>query len=371
MRYLTKIILFALLIALSVQLAGQEIQFGNSEQESLTDGPYIFWHETEAVVQYILNNNFVTQSIPITDNEPLIFSLEGLEGEFEICRKEKITEPYIYNKVSKIFAISDVHGQYDRMVQILQNNGIIDADNNWSWQNGHLVVLGDVFDRGPKVTESLWLIHKLENQAEEWKGKVHFLLGNHEVMVLQGDDRYVHDRYKQVAEKLEMAIPELFGKKSEFGRWLRSKNTVIKINDMLFCHAGINPKIWNKNYSINDINNMIRLNIDLPKEQIKEQEDLKLLFGSNGPLWYRGYFTDSDSYDQISQIELWLLLDEMAVSHIIIGHTTQDFINPFFKDRVIPIDSGIKYGDHGEGLLWKDDIFYRAKANGETERVIY
>ncbi len=301
----------------------------------------------------------------------MVISLDGLEGEFIISRKEKLPDPYIFNDVNKIFAISDVHGQFDRMVQILQNNGIIDASNNWSWQNGHLVILGDVFDRGPQVTECLWLIYKLEKQAEETKGKVHFTLGNHEAMVLQGDDRYVHDRYKEVAEKFKMTIPELYGTDSEFGRWLRTKNTIIRINDLLFCHAGINPELLQNGYNLNDINNLIRNNIDLTKSEIKAKADLKLLFGSNGPLWYRGYFTDSDKYEQISQNNLWSLLDDMEVSKIIVGHTTQDFINPFFKDRVIPIDTGIKYGDHGEGLLWENGIFYRAKANGEKERIVF
>ncbi|OPX30125.1 MAG: hypothetical protein B1H06_00325 [Candidatus Cloacimonas sp. 4484_143] len=366
-----RVISFLILISFILQISAQEIQFGDNKKEPLTDGPYIFWKESEAVVKYILEDNLVNKSFNLADDETMVFSLDGLEGEFEISRKEKLPEPYIFSNVTKIFALSDVHGQFDRMVQILQNNGIIDADNNWNWQNGHLVILGDVFDRGPKVTESLWLIHKLEKQAEETNGKVHFTLGNHEVMVLQGDERYVHDRYKEIAEKFKMTIPELYGADTEFGRWLRTKNTVIKINDMLFCHAGINPELWQKDYSMNDINNLIRNNLDLPKDKIKEQENLKLLFGNKGPLWYRGYFTDSDYYDQITQQNLWSLLDSLAVSRIIVGHTTQDFINPFFKDRIIPIDSGIKYGDHGEGLLWEDGIFYRAKVNGERERVVF
>lgn len=363
--------IFLIFILFSLHISSQEIQFGNNEEEPLTEGPYIFWYETEVVVQYILNDNFITQTIPIVNNEAMVFNLEGFDGEFEISPKEKLPDPYFYSDVGKIFAISDIHGQYDRMVQILQNNGIIDTDKNWNWKNGHLVILGDVFDRGPKVTECLWLIRKLEKQAEVSRGKVHYLLGNHEVMVLQGDERYVHDKYVKVAEMMNTTIINLYGNDTEFGRWLRSKNTVIKINDILFNHAGISPEIRQKNYSLSDINKLIRLNIDLSKDQIKSNEELKLLFGNKGPFWYRGYFGDSKSYDQIPQQELWDMLDEMNVSHIVVGHTTQDFINPFFKDRIIPIDSGIKYGDKGEALLYENGIYYRMKANSYKEQLIF
>ena len=71
---------------------------------------------------------------------------------------------------------------------------VIDTDLTWSFGDGHLVIVGDVFDRGPNVTECLWLIYRLEQEASAAGGAVHFLLGNHELMVMRGDLRYLNER---------------------------------------------------------------------------------------------------------------------------------------------------------------------------------
>ncbi len=57
-----------------------------------------------------------------------------------------------------------------------------------------------MFDRGEQVTECLWLIYSLEEKAKAVGGYVHFVLGNHEIMNLQGDFRYVQEKYKITAQ---------------------------------------------------------------------------------------------------------------------------------------------------------------------------
>ncbi|NQT65680.1 MAG: metallophosphoesterase, partial [FCB group bacterium] len=210
-----------------------------------------------------------------------------------------------------------------------------------------------------------------EMQAEEWKGRVHYLLGNHEIMVLQNDERYVHDKYKKTAEIMQMKVSELYSQNSEFGRWLRTKHTIIQLNDVLFVHGGIHPRFSYYNYNFQAINNEIRSNIDASKDKIKYNELLNFLFGSDGPFWYRGYFEDTKASTQIKQDQLLQLLTDMGVNKIVVGHTTQDFINPFFKDSVIPVDTGIKTGNKGEALLYENGIYYRVKANGYKEQLIF
>jgi Calcineurin-like phosphoesterase len=371
-RNFVRNLFLTLLIVFSTQIFAQEIQFSAEDDFSkVTDGPYVFWKDNIAAVEYVMNGHKVYQEIRLKEPGSYPFNLEGFEEEFEITTFPPMPDPDTYEGVKKIFVVSDIHGQYDRFVQILQGNKVIDAENNWIWEEGHLVILGDVMDRGPKVTECLWLIHKLETQAALWSGKIHFLLGNHELMVMRGDTRYVPDKYQFVAEKLGRSFYKFYSPESEFGRWLRSKNTIIKINGMLFVHAGLHPKVISNNYSISEMNIAIRENIDSPDNSIKFSDFLSFLFKSDGPFWYRGYFGDTKSSLQIKQQELWDILSHYKASHIIVGHTTQDFINPFFNDKVIPVDSGIKYGDEGEGLLWKGGIFYRAKADGILERLTF
>jgi len=83
--------------------------------------------------------------------------------------------------------MSDVHGQYNAARELLLNAEVIDENNRWVCGEGHLVIVGDIFDRGPDVTPTLWLIHNLQQEAERAGGRVHFLLGNHETMILGND----------------------------------------------------------------------------------------------------------------------------------------------------------------------------------------
>ena len=52
------------------------------------------------------------------------------------------------------------------MLELLTNNKIIDEQGDWAFGTGHFVITGDIFDRGDKVTEILWFIYELEQQAE-------------------------------------------------------------------------------------------------------------------------------------------------------------------------------------------------------------
>ena len=367
-----KILILTLFVFIFLSCFAQEIQFNKADSTAkLTEGPYVFWGNETATIKYILDDNFVSQDITVRGEGQFTFNLEGFDGDYEISSYPPEINPSTYSDISKFFVISDIHGQYDRMIEILKGNRIIDANLDWAWGEGHLIILGDVFDRGDKVTECLWFIQKLEMQAENWKGKVHYLLGNHEIMVLRGDDRYVADKYKKTAELMQSSHKDLYAPNSEFGRWLRTKHTIIKLNDVLFVHAGIHPRFSYYDYNFQAINNSIRSNIDASKDKIKYNELLNFLFGSDGPLWYRGYFEDTKTSSQIKQDQLIALLDQMGVNKVVIGHTTQDFINPFFKDSVIPVDTGIKTGKKGEALLFENRIYYRVKANSYKEQLIF
>ena len=367
-----RFIIFTLLLFVFLSCFAQEIQFNKADSTTkLTEGPYVFWENENAIIKYILNDNYISQERTVKGKDPFSFNLEGFKGDFEISSYPPKINPSTFSDVSKFFVISDIHGQFDQMVKILTNNRIIDVNLDWAWGEGHLIILGDVFDRGDKVTESLWLIHKLEMQAEELKGKVHYTLGNHELMVLQGDDRYIADKYKKTAKLMQLDHKNLYSPESEFGRWLRTKHTIIKLNDVLFVHAGIHPNFLDLNLDFQEINNIIRNNIDTSKDIIKKNELLSFLFKTDGPLWYRGYFQNTKTSPQIKQNKLLQLLTDMGVNKIVVGHTTQDFINPFFKDSVIPVDTGIKTGNKGEALLYENGIYYRVKTDGYKEQLFF
>ena len=89
-----------------------------------------------------------------------------------------------YDGVSRVVAIADVHGAYDAMVQALLAADVVDKDLAWSAGDAHLVIVGDILDRGPNSRPAMDLLMQLEAEAEARGGKVHVLIGNHEAMNL-------------------------------------------------------------------------------------------------------------------------------------------------------------------------------------------
>ena len=99
--------------------------------------------------------------------------------------------PYRFTGVDRIVVFADVHGAYDPLVALLRETGVVDESLRWSGGRTHLVGLGDLVDRGPQSRQVLDLLMRLEGEAAAAGGAVHQLLGNHEVMDLAGDLRYV------------------------------------------------------------------------------------------------------------------------------------------------------------------------------------
>ena len=180
---------------------------------------------------------------------------------------------------NRIIAIADIHGDVDSFVSILTKTGLIDANRRWAGGKTTLVLTGDFTDRGPKVRAVIDLLMALEREAPRQGGRVRITLGNHEVLNIVGDLRYVtaadyvsftdaksEGRRKEAFAsyaKLEAskgrtarepawmdAHPpgfvehrEAFDPNGKYGRWLRTLPAVIKIEDTVFLHGGISPQL--------------------------------------------------------------------------------------------------------------------------------
>jgi calcineurin-like phosphoesterase family protein len=220
-----------------------------------------------------------------------------------------------------VVAIGDVHGDFDDFVTILRVTGLIDKENHWIGGKATFVQLGDLLDRGPKPHEVMDLIMELEKEAAQAGGQVVSLLGNHEVMNIMGDLRYVNPanyasfadgdsekrqraaykeylkwRHNHAALLSELPQPmELteaewmarhplgfieqraaFGPKGKYGQWLRKHAAVAEIDGNIFLHGGIHPVL--ANMKIDAINKRIHGEIqafDAAKEYL-QNEDLIL-----------------------------------------------------------------------------------------------
>jgi hypothetical protein len=234
---------------------------------------------------------------------------------------------------------------------------------------------------------ALDLLMSLEKQASAAGGRVHALVGNHEVMNLVGETR---DMTPEIFETFggEDAARAAFGPRGRYGRWLRSKPVMAKLGDTVFMHAGINPD-FDDEVSIDAINRRARREISQWDDGVKMLVDRHLLtanpkflaavdaarieaeklaasevrdeletqraiarlaplanigtsslFSPDGPLWYRGFafWPDQEGTDRIDAI-----LQKLRARRFVTGHTVTETrqITERFGGRLFLIDTGM------------------------------
>ena len=223
-----------------------------------------------------------------------------------------------------------------------------------------MVIAGDIFDRGNKVNEMLWLIYKLEAEAKNKGGHVHFLLGNHEYMILHKDLRYISEKYKISSKLLNLEYNELYSKKTIIGRWLRSKSTIIKINNHVFVHGGVSEDFMADNdFNFEKINDIMRKSIDRTEQEMKLTNFYNTYYGNKSLIWYRGYF-----YDNLLDSDISKILKLVKSKHIIVGHCSNEEIVQLYDNKIFGVDSSIKNGMYGEILFIENNRFFRGTLTG-------
>lgn len=205
----------------------------------------------------------------------------------------------------RLVAVPDIHGAYPEFVSVLQRTALVDKDLRWTGGSTLFIQIGDVLDRGSRVKDCLDLIMALERQAGKAGGKVVPLLGNHEVMNLMSDLRYVTPEiYRTFAtensEKVRQrawrdylsfasahrehghgtvytdddtsrgkwmdAHPPGFFEyvdamrpDGRYGSWIRKHRAIVQAGDGLFVHGGLNPALQFR--SVADLDDRVRAEI--------------------------------------------------------------------------------------------------------------
>ncbi len=349
-------------------LTGLSLYAKTLSEKDINDGPYIFFDKKNNIEN---SNVFQLQAeaLSICDGQVfnLFFSLKignqiDFCGEsFEFSYAKPKSDPIDIRGDFQIAALSDIHGQFDLFIQLLKNNQIIDSQRRWNFGDGHLVITGDVFDRGDQVTEALWYLYDLEKQAERSGGKLHLLLGNHEVMVLNGDLRYLNKKYQVSSQLFAQSFEKLYSQNTILGEWLRQKNVLVKINQFLFAHGGFHPDLARQKFSLEKINQLFKQSLVAQELKTKRSELEYYLHKTNGPIWYRGYFNENGA----SEDEINLLLNHFKVTNIIVGHTSYPTIETRFDGKIIAIDSSMKKGKYAEILLYKENKLFRGTLSGK------
>ena len=321
---------------------------------SAQDGPYVQWHGTHAQVFSIEDGKLVTR----TARAPFDLPLPGLPP-IRLTGKPIAPDAAVFPAPEKILAVSDIHGHFDDLLTLLKAHGVVDQRLRWAFGKGHLVIAGDVMDRGDQVTQAFWFIRSLEIQAKRAGGRVHMLLGNHENMVAAGDLRYTNTLYTNAPSGMP-GVVERYGPDSELGRWLRAKPALLKLGPFLFLHGGVSPELVARKYMLPSINATLRAH--LGEQGGQGTDDASFLLGPQGPLWFRGLIPGEEG--EVTDAQVDALLAYFHVRAIVVGHTTEGSIEALHGGRVYAIDAGLKEG-RGEVWIWERGKTYRGLKDGQ------
>ena len=345
--------------ALQLPMAPASAQVGALDVD---DGPHVLWNGSHARILRVRGGRVEVEEF----NGRFSLALPGVAAKPLMLQPgNPLPAQAVFPAPQKILAVSDIHGRFDTLLRLLKAHKVIDDGLRWTFGQGHLVVVGDVMDRGPNVTEVLWFLRALEGAAREKGGWVHVLPGNHEAMVAAGDLRYLHPKYTKRIEGLP-SQPELIGANTELGRWLRSRPVLLKVGNFLFVHGGISPELVAQGWDIKQINTRFLAAWGLRGRTA--EGDAAFLLGPNGPVWYRGFIPSSGT-PTATEEEVSQALKYFHVGAMVVGHTTQNHVTAFHGGRVFVIDAGIWEGQPGEAWLWEGGRAWRASADGRREQL--
>ena len=262
--------------------------------------------------------------------------------------------PTRFPGVQRLVAVGDLHGDLEAACTALRLAGA--TDDNDRWIGGDLVVvqLGDILDRGDDAMEILDLLDNLGEQARASGGDIHLLNGNHELMNVKLDMRYVSvggfvdflpgekpDSATATAQDVVTGIGErILAIRPGGAMALRfaQRNVVTVIGDTVFVHGGVLPHIVD--YGIERLNQETR-------QWIRGDDPCppEVLLDSDGPVWSR-HFSDKPDTEDCRLLEA--ALEQLGVQRMVVGHTVQrDGISSACDGRVWRIDVGM--ADHYGG----------------------
>jgi hypothetical protein len=261
---------------------------------------------------------------------------------------EPLDIPTRYPSAERIVAIGDLHGDLAATRTALRLAGVTDDEDRWVGGATVLVQTGDQLDRGDDELEILDILDDLTVQARAAGGAVHVLNGNHELMNVKQDLRYVtlggfldflptpvadsHTVEPQVVvdavhERLKACKPG-----RPFAMRLLDRNVIAIIGDTVFVHGGVLPHVVD--YGIERLNQETRDWIRADRQYPPE-----ILLPSDGPVWSRHYSDDPDIEDCRLLEEA---LDGLDARRMVVGHSVQgEGISPACKEKVWRIDVGM------------------------------
>lgn len=321
-----------------------------------------------------------SQQSDFEDSKELGKKVKKVKDSWKTICKKLPKLPSILPPVNRIIAIGDIHGDFEKLLESLKLANLI-PDNttrktkNVHWLGGETIVvqLGDQVDscrydryslkpcsakgatkndKGDDV-KILRFMTKLHKKATQEGGAIYSIMGNHELMNVDGNMDYVSyeniKAFDKEGEEYQKYInPQKFSSSMEARKWAFSPGNPIAnflgctrqagliIGRNLFVHAGILPHIADR-YKIEDLNSILTLYLWKKLKSPEKYSDV-LSHQSQSPFWNRSFAkAKGDQCNSLTQP----LLETYNVNRLIVGHTPSlNGISQNCGDKVILADYG-------------------------------
>ena len=249
---------------------------------------------------------------------------------------------------NEVVALGDVHGGYERLVNLLSLAGLIKPDGQspvgYSWSGGNRLLLctGDLINKGDRSIEVIDLMKSLETQAPAAGGEAIITLGNHEAEFLANPAKKKATEFRDELGKKGIDPDRVARGETPYGEWLMNRPFAARVNDWFFAHGGNTS-----GKSIHELAEVFRTAVD------QGDWGSAFIIGDDSLLeaqeWWRGEGKAKELLDGY--------LQALNCKHIVFGHDPSAFHNKGEigqdKDgRVFLIDVGMSPAiDYSKGAL--------------------
>eukprot|EP01065_Artemidia_motanka_P008350 TRINITY_DN1418_c0_g1_i3.p1 TRINITY_DN1418_c0_g1~~TRINITY_DN1418_c0_g1_i3.p1 ORF type:complete len:319 (+),score=31.32 TRINITY_DN1418_c0_g1_i3:100-1056(+) len=260
---------------------------------------------------------------------------------------------------TRVVAVGDLHGDLSAAMNVLTKASLIQCGKagdarscNWVGGDALLVQMGDILDRGPEATQLVeFMLDTLPPRVQAGGGSMVVLLGNHELLNLQGYTHYVHEaeasKYGGRAQvRSVFSLPD-----GPWGQRLSRLPAAHEAAGVFFVHGGLMPDFAHLGAS--------GLSSEVGAAIERMDWDAHIL-GDLGPLWNRHQLNSAVKGECFLVDEALRRLNAAKMGRseparrIVVGHTIQDgSIHEYCDGKMIAIDVALSRwaGDHNSTPL--------------------